>query len=56
MRRRTAYLVRVNVVLDTDEADDESHDPSRVLQSLALLLMITLVMVGGIALGLALLL
>lgn len=50
----TAYLVSVNVVLDPDDTDDEPRDP-HVLRSLAMLLMITLVMVGGISLGLALL-
>lgn len=50
-RRSTAYLVEVNVVVDTDE---EPREP-QILRSLVMLLAITLFMVGGIALGLALL-
>lgn len=56
VRLSTTYLVLVNLVLDADsDADDEPRD-RQVLRSLLMLLVITLVMVGGVSLGLALLL
>lgn len=47
-----AYLVKV--ILGEDEADDEPQDP-QIWQSLIMLLLIVLIMVGGIGLGLVLL-